>query len=36
MTQFLNLSHRNTMSNIETCGILAGKLVSFGWEVCKT
>lgn len=25
-TNFLNLSYKNTMNNIETCGILAGKL----------
>lgn len=27
MTQFLSLAQKNTLSNIETCGILAGKLV---------
>lgn len=27
MTQFLRLATKNTLSNIETCGILAGKLV---------
>lgn len=27
MTHFLNLAMKNTLSNIETCGILAGKLV---------
>uniref|UniRef100_A0A1Y1JXA6 MPN domain-containing protein n=1 Tax=Photinus pyralis TaxID=7054 RepID=A0A1Y1JXA6_PHOPY len=26
MTHFLTLSHKSTMNNIETCGILAGKL----------
>ncbi len=28
MPKFLNLAQRNTNNNIETCGILGGKLVS--------
>lgn len=27
LSSFINIAHRNTSSNIETCGILAGKLV---------
>lgn len=30
MSHFLNLALKNTLNNIETCGILAGKLV---WAV---
>lgn len=29
LSSFINIAHRNTSNNIETCGILAGKLVKF-------
>ena len=29
LSRFISLSDSNTMKNIETCGVLAGRLVSF-------
>ncbi len=36
MVKFLNLAQRNTTNNIETCGILCGKLVRFKLNFAET
>mgnify|MGYP000418573304 CR=1 FL=1 len=33
MGKFMHLAHRNTLENIETCGILAGTLVSIQYRI---
>lgn len=33
MTQFLNLAMKNTLNNVETCGVLTGKLVGFSFII---